>query len=195
MSLGKIVENTEDFLFCRQQGTTVSAFPLWVWLGGETAVGLQKGWSSAPPWCRDGQHARLKISAPGADGGGQRGVIISLCFSLSTVMDLATSSWAGLGHWWQGRVSIRRDGDCFPPPHLPISLSKRHRMLWYLSRSSWNGLVHFFPPVNDCRMGRNTAGMWPCVRFGGDRGMAGSHVHLHGWTATQVSQDMAFNTV
>lgn len=61
----------------------------------------------------------LKISAPGSGGGEQRGAIISLCFSLNTVMDLATSLWACLGHWWQGRVSKRRDRDCFPTPHHP----------------------------------------------------------------------------
>lgn len=100
MSLVKVVETREDSLFCQQRGRTVIAFLPWMWLGEETVVGLE-------------------ISAPGFGGGEQRDAIISLCFSLNTVMDLTTSSWAGLGHWWQGRVCKRRDRYGFPPPHLP----------------------------------------------------------------------------
>lgn len=60
------------------------------------------------------QRARLEISAPWSGGGGQRGAIITLCFSLNTAVDLATSSRACLGHWWQVRVR-----DCFPPTTPP----------------------------------------------------------------------------
>lgn len=94
MSLSKVAENREDSLFWQQCRRTVTAFVPWVWLGGATVVGLQKGWSSAPPWCRNGQHVRLEISAPGSGGGWKRGAIISWCFSLNPVMSLATSSWA-----------------------------------------------------------------------------------------------------
>lgn len=144
LSLGKVLENRKDSLFCQQQGMTVAAFLPWVWLGGETVVGLQKGGFCAPPW--GWQHARLEISAPGCDGGGQRGVII-LCFSLNAVMGVATSSWASLGHWWQGRVSKRRDRHCFLPPHLPklsLLIVQKYRMLCYLSRNNWNAVVCFF---------------------------------------------------
>lgn len=87
------------------------------------------GWGGKQQWgCRredplylleEVQHARLEISAPQSGGGGHRGAIVSLCLSLNTTMDLATSSWACLGHWWQVRVSKRRDRDCFPSTTPP----------------------------------------------------------------------------
>lgn len=99
------------------------------------------GWGGKQQWgCRmedplhlleEMQRARLEISAPWSGGGGQKGAIITLCFSLNTAVDLATSSRACVGHWWQVRVSKRGDRDCFTPnhtsPNLCVSLSKRHR--------------------------------------------------------------------
>lgn len=43
--------------------------------------------------------------------------IISLCFSLNTTIGSVALSWACLGHWWQVRLSKRRD--CFLPTTPP----------------------------------------------------------------------------
>lgn len=198
MSLGKVVENREDSLFCQQQRMTVTAFLAWMWLGRGTVVRLQKGGSSAPPW--GWQHARVEISAPGSGGRGQRdAIIISLCFSLNTVMGVASSSAACLGHWLQGRVSERRDRHLFwflpaaapqtSTSHCPKGTgcsdtwAETIEMLLYIS--SLLGVTAEWEEIQ-----------WGCelCRFGGDRRIAGSHVHFRELSAARVSQDMTVNT-
>lgn len=111
MSLGKVVENRGDSLFCQQHKMTVTAFLPWVWLGGETVVRLQKGGSSAPPW--GWQPARVEISAPGSGGGGQRdAIIISLCFSLNTngfglfIIGMSRPLVTREGQWKEGQTLV-----------------------------------------------------------------------------------------
>lgn len=198
MSLGKVVENRGDSLFCQQHKMTVTAFLPWVWLGGETVVRLQKGGSSAPPW--GWQPARVEISAPGSGGGGQRdAIIISLCFSLNTIMGLASSSSACLGHWLQGRVSERRDRHLFlfPPPQLPklphLIVQKVQDAL-IPEQKQLKCCCTFLPSWEWLQNGKKYSGDVSCVGFGGDRGIAGSHVHLHELSAARVSQDMTVNT-
>ena len=110
---------------CQQWGGTLE----WMWLGaGKRQWGYRR--ENSLHLLEEVQCARLDISAPQSDGGGQRGAIVSLCISLNSRMDLATSSWS-----WPLMTSKGQEEEgqrLFPhnhtSPDLCISLSKRHRL-------------------------------------------------------------------